>query len=768
MWQRLTATQRLDQRFILAAIQQSPTLPSKSDFERTFPQSLRFDRTIVLSFARRDDFVELYHERHLFVPECCTDDFEIMLEYCKKIPRSLQDVKWDSLPTRNVKDLIRAALLLDGMELQYVPLDYQEEFFEFAILQNGKAVRLCPSNSLMEKVAASREIMLKVVASCGSMLKRASIALQQDEALVLTAVCQGGLDFKLIPKKFQTDNSFLEQAISQRADLFLQLSSRPTLQASLCLCLAAVLSPTSTPDVQIAALAHQKEAIWQNRAAVLAMALRGDIEVFAETLQGMMSNPTNHEHALAQGYVNDLEIVRAAVERNGKLLFTLASEQLQTEVELVISSIQEDTAWNTLRCIPQTLQIQHPEITLRAIEIVSTKHLNALPSHIPEALWASHRPLIRAWIRRGAPILFVFNNLVANDMELALDLAKYNWQEFRIVRPTLLSDRDFMLRAVQEDGRVLQFAATALKQDFGLCVYAVANNVETLRCMARTTLTIGSTATVAASTASTTSAKGGWIPSFRHHVASQLDLYQIFVTDFLRGICCTASNSRMIPPPAKRCPLQLLDRGTETTQAWKRLIAMYLGVPVGQELKLLRRCQCYLQQYDVEQQSSTSNESPYANNNAMGIAHHQHRNRFAAAHRAAAEHAWVRWRFAPAVPNALEPRDIQDVNENDQPLDGLQWERLENPLEDIAAFDVGNDPLWDEMDAADDVNLEVRDGAIVHHALRMAQQAMLALDMVQNRMEEDLMLLDGVRPNPQLGRQHRLHRDEEDNMLLEE
>jgi hypothetical protein len=35
------------------------TLPNKSDFERKFPQSLRFDKDVVLTFCQRSDFETL-------------------------------------------------------------------------------------------------------------------------------------------------------------------------------------------------------------------------------------------------------------------------------------------------------------------------------------------------------------------------------------------------------------------------------------------------------------------------------------------------------------------------------------------------------------------------------------------------------------------------------------------------------------------------------------------------------------------------------------
>lgn len=90
-WGSLREEWKTDKEFILKALKNSSNLPPKSEFERLFPQSLRFDRDIVLAFTRREDFTELFEERHLFCPGILTGDKEVMLAYCRQIPRSLQE-----------------------------------------------------------------------------------------------------------------------------------------------------------------------------------------------------------------------------------------------------------------------------------------------------------------------------------------------------------------------------------------------------------------------------------------------------------------------------------------------------------------------------------------------------------------------------------------------------------------------------------------------------------------------------------------------------
>ena len=90
-WATLREEWKVDKEFILKALTESPSLPPKSEFERLFPQSLRFDRDVVLAFTKRPDFIQLFEERHLYCPGILTGDKEVMLAYCTSIPRSLQE-----------------------------------------------------------------------------------------------------------------------------------------------------------------------------------------------------------------------------------------------------------------------------------------------------------------------------------------------------------------------------------------------------------------------------------------------------------------------------------------------------------------------------------------------------------------------------------------------------------------------------------------------------------------------------------------------------
>ena len=125
-----------------------------------------------------------------------------------------------------------------------------------------------------------------------------------------------------------------------------------------------------------------------------------------------------------------------------------------------------------------------------------------------------------------------------------------------------------MMQAFNRDGRVLRFALTGLRQDFKVVVQAVANHKETLAFCT-----------------------GGIHPATFHvMVQEKMQLQQSFLNDFLRGIAISPNNVAAAVPRHVGSYLPKLDLGDETSQAFKQLIAEYLGVPVGMELTLLRKC----------------------------------------------------------------------------------------------------------------------------------------------------------------------------------
>lgn len=550
-WTQLDPRFRNDKEFVLTVLRKAKQLPSKVDFERSFPQSLRFDKDIVLAFCAREDFPELYKERHLYVPACWTNNKDVMLAYCRKIPRSLQECTEELCDDREV---VEAAIALDGLELQYASNRLQEDtdLVRAACLKDGRALEFCPPGHARSELTSDRDFMLSVVGQHGgAMLRLVGDPLRTDRELVLEALAHG-MHLRFCPFEYQTDQAFLTEVLRRNAQLYLELN-KPA-QMNLDLATAAIISETTNPTVQERAL-HHCPALKANRQVLLAIANRGNAETMKQIFQGPHAEP----------FKDDKEVVLAALQKE-PLLFTYVSNRLRLDVDVIIAAMTEATAIDVLRTVPSEMQEAHVEIAVKAIQVVPHHRMRYVRVYVrPATVWQDRNVAI-AWIRRGNPVMESMQPLLA-DESIAMELAQYNPFEFSRVAAPLRADRDFMLRAVKVNGRVLRYAAPELqKSDMELLVEAVANTPD--------------------------ATWSGPLSRFAvtKYVEDKLKLYNTFMCEFLRGIAISTPHV----PPARRSQLPLLDRGVETSQAFKRIIAEFLGVPCGATLHKMRAAQTNL------------------------------------------------------------------------------------------------------------------------------------------------------------------------------
>ena len=543
VWKTLPAAYRMDKDFVLAALK-SKSLPSKSDFERTFPQSLRFDRNVVLAFCQREDFAQLYYARHLFVPDCLTGDKEVMIAYCRKIPRALQECTEELC---NDRDVVMAAISLGGLERQYASRRLQEDkdLVMAACEKDGRALEFCPPGPTRMELTSDRDFMLSVLGKHGgSMLRLVPEPLKRDRLLLLEALAHG-MRFRAVPDIYKNDKDFLLKALQRSSKLYMEISP---LHKDPDYALAAATAPDSTDEVHRRAIQAAPQ-LKSHRDVIMAIALRGDKELLETLFNG----------GGAQQFLDDKPLMLAAVKRDCRL-FKYARARLREDPEVILAAIQQESAIDTLREISPEVRRRFPEISVKAIQVTCVRRLRYMESLVPTELW-QNRDVVLAWIRRGGNVLESFERMLDRDQELALEVAKHNWTNFKKVGVALRADRDFIARAVQQDGRVLRFAARNIQSDYQVVVRAVANHHRAL-------------SGVLVSEA-----------NFKTWVKAALDLHMTFVKDFLRGIAI----SKPHVPPAHRSQLPMLDRGVETSQAFKKLIAEFLGVPTGEQLRVMRQ-----------------------------------------------------------------------------------------------------------------------------------------------------------------------------------
>jgi hypothetical protein len=241
-----------------------------------------------------------------------------------------------------------------------------------------------------------------------------------------------------------------------------------------------------------------------------------------------------------------------------------------SDVEDILALITcYDSAWQQLELLPRSTHHLHPEVTVKCIEHIGTLYVSKeeFLKLVPQDIWR-HKCVCLAWLKHRGPLWKEIMPYI--DREIALVLADLNWEGFQKLNKQLLSDRDFMLEAVQRDGRVLKFASEKLQQDIWVVAQAVANHKESLPLP-----------------------RGMSEYEFQTSLLQTLKLRYIFIKEILRGI---AISSQPTVPPALRSPLGLLDRGLETSLALKKLIAEYAGVPIGAQVNVLKIAQFSLRQ----------------------------------------------------------------------------------------------------------------------------------------------------------------------------
>lgn len=125
-------------------------------------------------------------------------------------------------------------------------------------------------------------------------------------------------------------------------------------------------------------------------------------------------------------------------------------------------------------------------------------------------------------------------------------------------------DREFILSLCEIDGQSLSHAEPRFQNDDFVLTVAVANTARTIIDCFR----------------SRSDEDIERVVSFSSRIYSRLEVHDTFMRVFVCGI----SASRPHEAPASRCKLPLLDRGIETSVAFKKSIARFAGIPVGAEL----------------------------------------------------------------------------------------------------------------------------------------------------------------------------------------
>lgn len=279
-------------------------------------------------------------------------------------------------------------------------------------------------------------------------------------------------------------------------------------------------------------------------------------------------------HLAPASILSDKEIMVEACLRDYQI-FELLDTPLTEDYDILKAMIT---------CTPEALhminpwqQHQYPELVRIAILSLKQEDMWDIFECIDDGIWASNRSIAVAWLSRGGDYLHdEFPSSYENDPEMFLHIAKHNPHDFWCASEALCSNKEFMLQVVEINGQLLCEAWGNLSKDYDLAVVA-----------------FSSTPDLCSRYDANDNDDFMFLISFAKYVRERIQEHDNFI-QILCGI--TLSTSESIPSDGdsnvlqhRQCYLHLLDQGTETSLEYKKLLAEFIGLPSGDQLKQLRQ-----------------------------------------------------------------------------------------------------------------------------------------------------------------------------------
>jgi Domain of unknown function (DUF4116) len=458
------------------------------------------------------------------------------------------------------EEIVMAALKKRGSNLQYVTAPELLNDLDVALTackQDVKAFTFVPKNGPTRRELGKAHCLRAIISNGGgSILKCASASSQNNSMLLLAAVANGlnRLDLKHLPSTsdlFREQRSFFMQLLSTNGNLYRTLPVELKKNIDIALeCLSSELLNESTAlDV-----VRHHESLWSDLGIMASIAKRGFAAVLKKSPISVRGNKT---------------LMLKACAVHGSLL-SLASDRLRNDPEVVSAALTShpDTVFKLTN--PSFFQ-NNLKVAELAIKVYNGDS-DALYKFLPGGLF-HHRNVLLAWLGKGwsEDHPFINRNLMTtggytDDREVLLAILGQGGTLFDLGCDNLLGDREFLKAAIEVDGRALMQGVNddLMFDDFDLLLSAVGSSRLTLQPFPH-----GGT-------------NAERLVGFAARVREQLMIADLFVAEFLRGIAVDVPHVA----PALRCQLPKLDHGSDASI--KRQIAEYAGIPLGDELRLLR------------------------------------------------------------------------------------------------------------------------------------------------------------------------------------
>jgi len=463
-----------------------------------------------------------------------------------------QILRYASHRLQDDRDIVLASVQKSGLNLKYASYKLRRDYAiaMTAIEENGEAFRWCLKGEVKDRLLSDRNLVLNHIIknSCSHTTLRMCLdRFQTDKEIVLEALAFG-TDWSSVPWNLQDSRDFVKTALMKNSKAYLGLSE--TLRKDFEIASIAIRGDMVDDSVLLEAI-EQCPKILSDRDSMLTIAKCKCTDALHETLQ---FSPIRIR--------GDKKIMLQAVQ-NCPSVFQFCPEELMNDRDIVLATVQSCPSWMYL--VSDVFQLDNPDIVISAIESCERNDSWSLYEDICEALW-SNRQVAISWLSKFGDWLHDdFPEEFEDDEEMNLIVVQQNWAESETFSVALRNNKEFMLKALAVDARVIgalhDDVDDRLRYDDDLTLLAFSRDKRAIQFYS-----------------------GGqdfeYMVSFTERLRKRIRDYDAFNQVFCANILRSSQKN-------PNCYLSLLNQGPDATKYHSHLIASYLGLPNKEELQML-------------------------------------------------------------------------------------------------------------------------------------------------------------------------------------
>lgn len=481
---------------------------------------------------------------------------------------------------RSQKQIVLGMVQMNGRCLQDADSSLKRDLQVVrAACENNASALVFAASSCQRKLGKDKDFIMDIFSRWPagtpgeqSLYKQLAKTLKHDRDVIVAAHKDGNLSFEDLPAELKGDPEFWLDVIKRDSSIWRALPESFETDSSFARVIDCFCDDELVAEVfaRFPFLANSRDMWLPIISSRDCLALHHVIET----------------HAPEQ-IRRDKDLMVFACEKEHWVISSL-SEELQTDRAVVEASVRGG-GYMALHAIPHSTQCLYPDLVIEALgnckdDDAWDEFMDSDGSVLADSLWANVE-VAGAWFTNGGPAHSRLPDSTKNDADFGLALASaiagdpwpdydylvYRTEQFRDnTSVELRKNEDFMMQAVAINGLLFFEAVGSLRRDVDLAIVAYGGNEDLLNFQFEER-----------DYDATYNDEIRFLKRVRKVARSKVKNHQGFVEGFLPGMSSHAGNN---------CQLPMLVKGPETTLAFKKLIAEFVGfIPRGQSLERHRR-----------------------------------------------------------------------------------------------------------------------------------------------------------------------------------